>query len=363
MDRIKKNKMWIISVLILVVVIAGGIYAWQHSTATNTKKSYTTGKVTRGNMATIISATGTINPVNAVDVSTKMSGLLKEVRVKENQEVTEGDIIAVIDDKSVTASVEDTKNKMNNALTTFNRNKALYGQDAVSRQVYDDAELAYMTAKTNYEKALGDYDDTIITSPISGTIVGEPLKAGQTVTQGQSSQMIIVTVADVTNLEIKVLVDETDIGNIATGQSVTFTVDAYAGKEFHGVVSDISKGTKGSVSTTSSSVVYYTVKVLVDKDSVDGLLPMMTARTSIHGKEVDDVLLVPLTAIRSDTNGEYVYLIKNGQPVSTHITTGITGNTNVEVLKGLNEGDEVIVSGDPTDTATTSSKQGGMPKL
>ncbi len=343
--NIGKNKRTIIAGLILLCLVGGGVYYWQKSAASAVKTTYTVGKVERGHIGTQISATGTINPVTSVDVSTKISGLLKEVLVKENQHVEKGDTLAIIEDKSVTANVEDTKNKMDNAWVHYQRYITLYEQAAISKESLDDAELAYLTAKTNYEKAQGDYDDTIITSPITGTIIGEPLKAGQTVSQGLSSQMIIVTVADESELEIRLLVDETDIGSVKEGQQVRFTVDAYPDRTYYGTVSSISKGEKGSVSTTSTTVVYYTVKAAIDKSHMEGLLPMMTARATIVGDEVEQALLVPLTAIRTDAKGSFVYVIENGTPTAKYITTGITGDTEVEVKSGLSEGDEIVVSG------------------
>lgn len=335
----------IMTIIIVLCLVGGGIYYWQKQSVPSTKATYTVGTVEKGHIGTYVSATGTINPVNSVDVSTKISGLLKEVLVKENQHVEKGDVLAIIEDKSVTASVEDTKNKMENAWTHYERYQALYDQAAIAKETLDDARLAYLTAKTNYEKAQGDYEDTIITSPITGTVIGEPLKAGQTVSQGLSSQMIIVTVADEKELEIRLLVDETDIGSVKEGQKVQFTVDAYPDKTYTGRVSSISKGTKGSVDTTSTTVVYYTVKVAVDTNDMDGLLPMMTARATIIGDEVDQALLVPLTAIRTDAKGSFVYVIENGKPTARYITTGITGDTEVEVKKGLHEGDQIVVSG------------------
>ena len=178
---------------------------------------------------------------------------------------------------------------------------------------------------------------------MSGTVVGTPLKAGQTISTGISTQMIIATIADLKNLEIYLTVDETDIGNIKQGAKVEFTVDSKPGETFTGYVSEIAKGNMG---TTSSSVVYYTVKVQIPENIAGNFLPTMTARATIFGEDIKNTLVVPLTAVRTDKQGEYVYVIKDGQPVRTAVSTGVTGDTNVQILKGLSEGDEIIVSGD-----------------
>jgi HlyD family secretion protein/macrolide-specific efflux system membrane fusion protein len=225
----------------------------------------------------------------------------------------------------------------------------------------EKAELTYSNATASYKKAQTQLNDTIILSPINGTIVGEPLKAGQTVSQGLSSQMIIVTVADLSKMQINVLVDETDIGKIALGQKADFTVDAYPGKKFTGTIANISKAannSKGASSTaTASTVVYYIVKVDI-ADERD-LAPSMTARVSIFGKEANDVLVVPMTAIRSDTKGEYVYRINKATQAleQAYVKTGLTGDNLVEITQGLQAGDEIVVSGQVTQgkSATTPS--------
>lgn len=119
--------------------------------------------------------------------------------------------------------------------------RRLYRQGAVSYQDMDDARLEYLNSQAAYDKAEADVNDTIVLSPMDGTIIGEPMKEGSTVSQGLSSQMIIATVADLSSMQIELLVDETDIGEVAVGQDVTFTVDAYPNRTFHGRVENISK--------------------------------------------------------------------------------------------------------------------------
>ena len=102
--------------------------------------------------------------------------------------------------------------------------------------------------------------------------------------------------------------------------------------------------------TTSSSVVYYTVRVAIPAEDVNNFFPSMTARATIHGEEKQNVLLVPLAAVRSDKVGEFVYLIKDGKPVRTSVKTGMTGDSTIEIVSGLAEGDEIVISGDVGET-------------
>lgn len=359
-ERVKSVKFWV-AIVVVIAAVAGGYYYYQQQKAASAKGIYTTGKVERGNVGIIVSATGTINPVNYVDVSTNVAGLLERVLVSENDQVQQGQVIAYIDERSLKAVMEDALATLNKNRADYERYTTLYDQDAVSQQSFDTAKAAYLSAQAAYDRAVSNLSDATITAPMSGTIIGTPLKAGQTISTGLSSQMIIATIADLSNLEIYLAVDETDISSIAVGQNVSFTVDAYTDKTFNGTVKSISRGTKGNMGTTSSTVVYYTVKVQISGNETNELLPTMTARASIHGREAKDALVVPLTAIRSDKAGEYVYKIENGKPVRTTVKTGITGDTSVQITSGLSEGDEIVISGNVTASTTSSSSGPRMP--
>lgn len=354
--NMRKGKKFLIGIGLLLLLVIGGCFFYNQSKETEGKTQYTTGRVEKGNIGIVIDATGTINPVNFVDVSTTISGTLKEVRVKENQYVQAGDVIAVIDARNVKANEESAHAALTNAERDFQRYETLYHQGAVPRQMYDNALLKLEQARSAYAVAEANVSDTTIVAPMSGTVVGEPLKAGQTVAQGLSSQMIIATIADLNELEIYLTIDETDIGNIEVGQKVEFTVDSKPGKTFPGEISYISKGKKGAMGTMSNTVVYYTVKVKIPHEEAQFLLPSMTARAAIHGKEAKDTILVPLTALRSDRSGDYIYVIENGKPEKRYIKLGITGAASVQVLEGLEVGEEIIVSGNLTDNTDTAKR-------
>ena len=348
----KNKKLWIAIVAILVVAIGG--WQWYSSSQTKEAPTYTTGKVGKGSISSTISATGTINPVRYVDVSTNIPGKLESVLVKANQHVTAGQVIATIDSRQLQASVDNARATLNQTATDLDRYRTLVSQGAISQQTYDNALAAYEKAKASYDQVAANLTDSTITAPMDGTIIGEPLKAGQTIATGISTQMIIATIADLSDLEIYLTVDETDIGNVKEGAKVDFTVDAHPGKTFTGTVKSISLGTKGSMGTTSSSVVYYTVRVAIPAGDVSHFFPSMTARATIHGEERQNVLVVPLAAVRSDKVGEFVYVIKNGKPLRTSVKTGMTGDSTIEIISGVEEGDEIIISG---DVSTTKKQQ------
>lgn len=347
LEAVLLNRKGLAAVFVILLICIGVFYFWSESKKEANKDTYVLGKVSRSNISMIIDATGTIQPVNSVDLSATASGTLEAVYVTQNQKVAKGEILASIESKALTSSMKQAQNTLRNKESYYLRLSDLYKQGAVSYQIMDDARLSYLNAQAAYDKAEADLNDTVITSPMDGTIVGEPMKVGETVSQGLSNQMVIVRVADLSSMKIELLVDETDIGEVRLGQKVSFTVDAYPGRLFHGIVSDISqKRYSGSAgSTASSSVVYYTVYVDVNTEDLDGLYPSMTARAEISGQEKENTLVVPITAIRSDAKGSYVY-VKGEEGLSkVYVNTGITTDKEVEVISGVNEGDEIVISG------------------
>ncbi len=343
------NKIWIL-VVILIVVIGGAIYIYKGKKAP--VQVGPTVKVERGDISSLVSATGTISPVNLVDVSSKITGLIKEVKVKENDQVSVGQVLLVLDDTHLQALVAQAQARLSNVTGIYERTQRLEAIGAVTTQALDTSRSDYSVAQAAYEDAVSQLNDTVIRSPINGQVIGKPTPAGQAVAPGVSTPMVLLTVADMSIMQIETQVDESDIGKIQVGQKVTFTVDAYPTKTFSGVVSNVSQK-----ATVVSNVVYY--KVLVDVDAAENLLkPTMTARVSIHVAESKNTLTVPLAAVKSNNGGQYVMVVKNNNTQNTPVTTGITGDSKIEILSGLLEGDEIIASS--AKTQTTQSTKGGM---
>jgi len=340
--KILQHKIWIFVVVLLLVAAGAATYIYKGKTTP--VQVGPTVKVERGDISSMVSATGTISPVNLVDVSSKITGLIKEVKVKENDQVTVGQVLLVLDDTHLQALVAQAQARLANVTSIYERTQRLEGIDT-SRSDYKVAQAAY-------EDAMSQLNDTVIRSPINGQVIGKPTPAGQAVAPGVSTPMVLLTVADMSKMQIETQVDESDIGKMQVGQKVTFTVDAYPTKTFSGVVSNVSQK-----ATVVSNVVYY--KVLVDVDAAENLLkPTMTARVSIHVEERKNTLTVPLAAVKGNNGGQYVMVVKNNNTQNTPVTTGITGDSKIEILSGLSEGDEIVASS--AKTQTTKSTQGGM---
>lgn len=326
--------------IILLVIIVAVAAKFGVAMYLDKNKPVMTGQlipVERGDIISLVSATGTIKPVNIVDISSKITGLIKEVRVQENEQVKEGQILILLDDKRLMAQVSQSRAKLDNSAANYQRNLELNRIGAVSNQQLDAANMDYRVAQATYDDAISQLDDTVIKAPIDGIIIGKPIPAGQTVAPGISAPMVLMSVADLSKMQIEAQVDESDIGKIVVGQHVDFTVDAYTDKIFTGTVSNISQ--KANI---QQNVVYYVVTIDVEGPETM-LKPTMTARVSIHSGERKNVILVPLAAIKENKGQQYVQTMINGKVENINVTTGLASEDKVEILNGLTDGDQILL--------------------
>ncbi|WP_425058291.1 Macrolide export protein MacA [Sporomusa carbonis] len=354
-EKIRQYRKWLVIVAVLAGLAAGGaMYFKKSSTPVVAETTVTVG---RGDVQAAVSATGTISAVNSVDISSRVTGLITEVRVKENDMVKAGQVLVVLDDTSIKAQVAQYQAQLANYAAIYERSKKLAAVGGESAQQLDADRTNYLVAQSTYNNYVSQLEYYVIRSPIDGMVVGKPTPAGQTVAQGISSPQVIMTIADMSQMQIKLLVDETDIGKVKAGQKVSFTVDAYTNKTFTGTVTSISKS-----ATTSSNVVYY--PVYVDINSPQGLLyPTMTARATINVGESKQALVVPLSAVKEEKGQKYVQLLVEGKPQSTPVQTGLSDDEKVEILSGLNEGDQIVLPAAKQRNTTSTRNQGPPPPI
>ena len=334
------------------VLIAGGVYWYMKSSAAE-KMAQTVETVTvqRMDIKSTVEATGTIRPVDSVEVSSKITARISSVLVKENDTVTAGQVVATLDGKDYEAKRDQAQYRVTNTRAKYNRMSYLESIGAKSKSDLEDAEYNYDTAQSTLEEANSDANETIITAPISGVVVGEPKTAGTMAVQGSDNPTVIMRIADLSKKQIKAKVDETDIGNIRIGQEATFTVDAFTDKKFTARVSKISQtdvtnswdtSSSSSSAASGTSVIYYYVTLDVD-DPENLLLPAMTARVVINTADRNDALVVPLSTLKTDAAGSYVLVLQeDGTQETRYVETGIYSDEYVEILSGLSEGEHVV---------------------
>lgn len=370
MDKVKLKK-WAKIILVLVVVIIAIVtgYKYYAQKQEEAKKPVVnTAQVQYMSMKSIVSATGTIKPVESVEVSSKITARVKQVLVKENDTVTQGQTVALLDGKDYETQKEQAEFTLQNAKTIYDRTNYLYNIGAKSKEDLDNAQYNYDTAQSKLEEAESNLSETVIVSPMDGVVIGEPVTDGTMAVQGNSNPTVIMRIADLSRKQIFAKVDETDIGSVRVGQKATFTVDAYNGKTFTATVSKISQtdmdnswnisNSSSSSSSSSAAVIYYSVTL--DVDDPEGLLiPSMTARVEIETANKDSALAVPLSALKTDKNGTYVIVIKDdGTTENRYVETGIYGDEFVEIINGLSENEKVDVTMVKKTTTATSARPG-----
>lgn len=370
MDKVKLKK-WAKIILVLVVVIIAIVagYKYYAQKQEEAKKPVVnTAQVQYMSMKSIVSATGTIKPVESVEVSSKITARVKQVLVKENDTVTQGQTVALLDGKDYETQKEQAEFTLKNAKTIYDRTNYLYNIGAKSKEDLDNAQYNYDTAQSKLEEAESNLSETVIVSPMDGVVIGEPVTDGTMAVQGNSNPTVIMRIADLSRKQIFAKVDETDIGSVRVGQKATFTVDAYNGKTFTATVSKISQtdmdnswnisNSSSSSSSSSAAVIYYSVTL--DVDDPEGLLmPSMTARVEIETANKDSALAVPLSALKTDKNGTYVIVIKDdGTTENRYVETGIYGDEFVEIINGLSENEKVDVTMVKKSTTATSARPG-----
>lgn len=352
-QKVKQYKTWFIVVVVLSLIGAGGTAYYHKKNAPVVTE--TTVTVGRGDIKAVVSATGTLQAVNSVTVSSRVTGLITEVKVKENDIVKAGQVLLVLDDTAVRAQVAQYKAQLENYAAVYERSRKLAAIGGESIQQLDSDRTNYLTGQSTYDNYVTQLGYYIITSPVDGMVVGKPTPAGQTVVQGISEAQALLTIADMSKMEIKTLVDETDIGKVSVGQQVSFTVDAYTDKTFTGRVTSISRS-----ATTSSNVVYYPVYIAVDSPE-DLLYPTMTARVTITVGERKNSLVVPLAAIKEENGQKYVQVMANGKAQNTPVNIGLRDDENIEILSGLNEADQIVIPAAKKSATTTQTKQNQGP--
>jgi len=292
--------------LVIVAILVVGAYAIVGSLSAKAESEYLFSTISRGNLESIISATGTLSPVTTVDIGTQVSGTIDSVYVDFNDYVKRDQVLAVLDTTLLKTSVleaeasrERVEAALQEATSTYDRNKKLYDGHMISEADYLTSEVAYKTQKASLKsadvalvRARRNLEYAVIKSPINGIVISKNVESGQTVAASLSTPTLFIIAEDLSHMEILAEVDESDIGQIKEGQQVRFEVQTYSDKEFTGTVKQVRLEP-----TTISNVVTYTVVVEVAND--EGiLLPGMTATVDFIIEQKNDILLVPNKALR-----------------------------------------------------------------
>lgn len=340
-------------------------------------------KVKKGELLAKVSASGEIKPRKYVNISSSVPGMIEKIYVKEGEKVKEGQILLKLDSAQYEASVardkayiasleEDLKNadiNLKKAEATYKRSNELHREQLISDEALENAKTQYETAlaqknsllhritqaRASLQSTIDSLNKTIIRSPIEGVVTSLKVEEGEVAVIGTMNNpgTVLLTIADLSVMEVEVDVDETDVINVKLGQKAEVKVDALPDKILNGEVTEIGSSAKQSSallsSSASTSKEAKDFKVVVTLENPPSVLkPGLSASTDIIIAEKKSVLKVPISClvVREGENKkeeEGVFVVKDGKAQFRKIERGIMGEMEVEVLSGLNENDEIIV--------------------
>ena len=288
----KKRRIGLIIFGIVVAAIAA-ILIVKATKSANKELVIRTHVVAEYTVENTVTATGTIEPVETVEVGTQVSGKVEKIYVDFNDVVKKGQLMAELDKQTLNqslsrakASLTSAESQLNYARLTYERTKQLYESNAATLAAYQDAQNTYTQAQMSKKNAQAAYDQAMVDlgyaeiySPIDGIVLDRAVEVGQTVAASFSTPTLFTLANDLTKMQVEADVDEADIGQVKEGQRVSFTVDAYMEEVFNGTVNQIRMKP-----TTTSNVVTYTV--IIDAPNPDQkLVPGMTASVTIVTEE------------------------------------------------------------------------------
>ncbi|WP_286761310.1 efflux RND transporter periplasmic adaptor subunit [Salegentibacter sp. UBA1130] len=401
----KKKTLFIIigiALALIVLLIVGKKAGWFGKSG-NFKEVEIT-KIEPIDIIETVSATGKIQPEIEVKLSSEVSGEIIELPVVEGQAVEKGDLLVRVNPdiyqsnvnraqaglETSRANYSQAQASLKQAEANYNRNKSLFEKGVISKAEWDRIVSEYEVAQANKESAYYNMQSTAATvkeatdnlgrtniyAPMSGTISKLDAELGERVVGTQQmAGTEILRVANLTNMEVEVDVNENDIVKVQVGDSTIVEVDAYLGKEFSGIVTEISNSADAAL--TTDQVTNFKVKVRIIEESYKELLagkdenyspfrPGMTATVDIITNRKDNIIGVPISAIviKNDTTAgknqdqkyEAVFLKEGEKAELRKVTTGIQDDSNIEITEGLEEGETVITG--PYNTVTKSLKEG-----
>lgn len=404
----RRRALW--GALVLVLLVAGGGYAWQQSQQRKTVPSYVTEPVTRGNLTLTVTANGTLQPTRSVNIGSELSGTVRQVHVDVNDRVKKGQVLVELDTAKLRDQVMRSRAALASAQAQLAQASATLKENSASlarleevaklsdgkvpskteldsaRAALDRAQAAEISARANIDsaRALLATDETnlskaSIRSPIDGMVLTRTVEPGNAVAASLQAVTLLTIAEDLREMRLQVNVDEADVGRVKVGQSASFTVSAFPNRKFPAAITRVAYG-----STITDNVVTYITQLDV-KNADLSLRPGMTATSTITALERKDVLLVPNTALRfspqnnaasAQSNGgimasvlprmprsgarksasggqpKQVWVLREGVPVAIDITPGISDGRQTEIVAGeLTEGMNVI-----TDQRASNAK-------
>ena len=338
--------------------------------------SYITEPVIRKNIEKTVNATGEVKAIELVTVGAQTSGKIEYLPVKVGQRIQKGDLIAQIDSTTQENDVNSTKAKLTSLKAQLNaaeisakiaekqfvRERRLLKKNAASQEDFENAKDAFEAAKAKVTELKASIAETAlalntaetnlgytkITAPLDGVVVSVPVKTGQTVNAAMNTPTI-VQIADLSQMEILIEISEGDIGKVQTGAKVTYTVLSAPETVYETTLKSIDPGltllTNGEYTEVvgSDEAIYYYGRLIVDNP--DGALRIgMTTQNVIYIAQADNVLTVPVLAVKKDGAQSYVNVLTPTGIQRHAVVTGLSDGVDIEIKSGVSDHDTVVIA-------------------
>ena len=318
-----KKKYFFIIFILLLLGAGSYYYFFMNKSQKEEIATYNTKKVTKGDLSVIVSATGTLNPTNSVEIGVEVSGTIKEIYVDFNDQVEVGQLLAILDTRKLQSEVDgqsaslgiskanlkESEVNLRNKKTVYDRTLKMYnssGGKYPAVNELDDARFAYEAALSSFEAskakveqssfslntAKQNLDKAYVKSSIKGIVLNRAVEVGQTLAASMNAPKLFTLAKDLTQMDLIVSIDESDVADIKKGLDVTFTVDAYPNKTFKGKIKQV----RLNPVDVNGVVTYETVVVVNNEELL--LRPGMTATAQINTKQSLDKLMIPNGTLR-----------------------------------------------------------------
>lgn len=355
-EKITENKMKIIG----LIIIAGGFLFFNSNNDEDTLE-VSIQKVVRKDLSSKVVADGVLTPETEVKLSANNTTYITEIAVKEGDFVEKGDFLMSLDDRQQKAATEASRASLEAAKVQLEQRKAqqerqakLYAQGLISDQEMETTNSSYASALSSYNGAqsrLIQDEDALaklrLIAPQDGTITFIDGEVGDLAQGGMFNPSVLLKLSDLSKMEVYVNVNENDIADISIDDLALVEVDAYDGRNFKGRVKEVAYASTVSSGGSQQQVTNFQVKIQM-LEVVDGMRPGMSATVDIITAERLNTLSVPIQSLTSSRNGKkgtnIVFVFNDGIVQERVVETGIVGDRDYEVLKGLND-DEKIVTG------------------
>ena len=308
------------------------------STETGIATSYSVSVVTaeKQSVSDSFSLIGTIAANNDVVVMSETQGRVVKVNVQVGDYKTAGSVLVEVDDELKEANYKAAKMSYEKSKNDLDRYEALYKDKSISDSQIEQARWAFQSAESQYIVARRQYQDTKITTPISGIVTARPVDIGSML-QGSPQPSVVANIVDISKLKVKINVAEKEVFKLKVGDNVEVTTDVYPNATFEGKVFTIAA--KGDDAHT------YPVEVRIENSKTFPLKAGMFGRVSFTLKSRQANIIIPREAIIGSVKDAKVYVVQNNVAKLRTVKVGAEFGTNIEITSGIKEGEVVVVNG------------------